>query len=137
MGKIFTSLLELRIRTLVQLNETIHESQAGFRNNYSTTDNMFVLQSLCQKYLRKPKHRFYAAFIDFRKAFNYVNRDKLLFMLLTKGIHGKIFHVLKDMYNKVSACVRVNGLKTDIFKTSSGVRQGCILSPVLFLFFIY
>lgn len=136
MGKIFTSILECRIRTWLELNEVIHECQAGFRNNYSTVDNMFVLQSLCQKYLRKPKHRFYAAFIDFRKAFDFVNRNKLLYILLSKGVHGKMFRVLKDMYSKVSACVSVGGMKTKIFNTSCGVRQGCMLSPVLFLFFI-
>ena len=118
------------------LHEILHECQAGFRADYSTSDNIFVLQSLCQKYLRKPKHRFYAAFIDFKKAFDFVNRNKLLYVLLTKGIHGKMFKLLKDMYDKVSACVKIGNKRSEIFNTSAGVKQGCMLSPILFIFFI-
>lgn len=66
-GKIFTSILERRIRNWTVVNDTIHEAQAGFRNDYSTTDQIFVLQFLCQKYLRKSNHRFYSCFVDFKK----------------------------------------------------------------------
>ncbi len=93
-------------------------------------------QALAGKYLRKPKHRFYAAYIDFKKAFDSVDRVKLLYMLLQKGIHGKLYTVIENMYNNVCASVKVGNGRTDIFHTTSGVRQGCMLSPLLFIFFI-
>ena len=52
------------------MNQIINEAQAGFRNGYCTTDNMFTLHELIQKYLSKKKGRLYVLFIDFEKAFD-------------------------------------------------------------------
>lgn len=82
MGKIFTSILESRIKIW------LHE--VGFRHDYSIIDNVFVLQSLCQMYLSKPKHRFYA--------FDFVDRNQLVYAFLMKCVHGNSFRILKDMY---------------------------------------
>ena len=59
MGKIIMSILECRIRDWLDINDTLDESQAGFCKGYSTTVNIFVLQTLCQEYLRKSRHIFY------------------------------------------------------------------------------
>ena len=84
-GKLFNMILERRLRLWMELNELISEAQAGFRQDYSTTDNIFTLQGLATKYLCKPKGRFYAAFIDFKKAFDYVDR-KHYFMHFFKKV---------------------------------------------------
>ena len=54
------------------MNQIIDEAQAGFRNGYCTTDNMFTLHALIQKYLSKKKGRLYVLFIDFEKAFDNI-----------------------------------------------------------------
>ena len=59
-------------------------------------------------------------------------RDGLWQKLLTHGIQGKTFDVIKNMYNEIKSCVTVNGCSSGFFKCQQGVRQGENLSPLLF-----
>ena len=72
----------------------------------------------------------YAAFIDFRKTYDSINRSKLWLMLRDDGVSGKMLQAVKSIYNTVSS------VKTDWFNVNCGLRQGCILSPILFNLFI-
>ena len=60
----------------------------------------------------------------------------LLQQLVTYGIKGNFLNVIKSLYNQVKLCVRGNDSLTDIFPSSRGVRQGCLLSPVLFALYL-
>ncbi|XP_062595378.1 uncharacterized protein LOC134256716 [Saccostrea cucullata] len=70
-SKIFTSVLNKRLNLWSETQGLIPEEQAGFRQGYSTIDNIFTLQSIVQKYLTKKRGKVYCAFIDFSKAFDY------------------------------------------------------------------
>ena len=72
----------------------------------------------------------FGVFIDFKKAFDYVDRNALLYKLLSSGINGKFYNSVKSMLSDTSACVKLNGMLTDWFPVSSGVRQGDSSSPV-------
>ena len=78
----------------------------------------------------------FGVFIDFKKAFDYVDRNALLYKLLSSGINGKFYNSVKSMLSDTSACVKLNGMLTDWFPVSSGVRQGDSSSPTIFAFFI-
>ena len=67
-------------------NNIIDGAQAGFRPGYSTTDNLFTLQRIAQKYLTKTGGRFYCSFIDFSKEFDRINHEVLWRSLINKGI---------------------------------------------------
>ena len=56
--------------------------------------------------------------------------------MLVKGIGGKMWRVVRNLYREVGSCVRLGEERTDWFKLEEGLRQGCILSPVLFSVFI-
>ena len=114
----------------------IVENQAGFRKNYSTTDQIFNLYTVIQKCMSKNKQKIYVAFIDFRKAFDSVNHEILLTAVYSKGVKGKFFGALKVMYESLVSCVRVNNELSDVFECPIGVRQGCVMSPTLFSLFI-
>jgi hypothetical protein len=114
-GKIFTTVLNSRLKTWAEETNAIDECQAGFRNGYSTTDKNFVLQSIVQKYLDRKRSKFYCAFIDFSKAFDTVNRTKLWYVLIKKGLHGKMIKILEDMYAQVKSSVRVGKCRTSFF----------------------
>ena len=90
LGKIYFSILNKRLAIWVEDYIKLSEEQAGFRKGYSTLDNIFVLNALIQKYLSKRKGRFYVAFIDFRKAFDSVDRKRLLILLEKIGLSGNI-----------------------------------------------
>ena len=140
-SKLYSSIINERLSRFCEDNDLIPEAQAGFRKGYSTIDNIFTLQSLVQKYLTKQGGRFYTLFVDFSKAFDCIDRVKLLFVLLHKGVHGKMFQSLQSMYKSVKAAVKVGNKIgphkiTDYFDCLTGVKQGCILSPLLFSMFL-
>ena len=112
------------------------EEQAGFRKGYSTFDNIFVLQSLIQKYCSRKGGRFYAIYVDFSKAFDTIPHALLFYQLMNNGVHGRVLKVLKSMYKSLESCVRTPGGITDYFKCSIGTRQGCMLSPTLFSLYV-
>ncbi len=84
----------------------------------------------------KNKISTYAAFIDFKKAYDSVHRATLWRKLQYMGVNGKLFNAVKSLYDSVSACVRVNGFTTEWFDVQSGLRQGCCLSLYYFNYFI-
>ena len=94
------------------------------------------IPSYIQKYLSKPKGRFYCLYVDFAKAFDTIDHSKLLTCLADRGIGGKLLRILKSMYSKLHSCVQSSAHFTEFFPCNVGTRQGCILSPVLFSLFI-
>ena len=74
------------------------------------------------------------AFIDFKKAYDTVNRNVLWSVLLRAGVHGKMFKMIQAMYSSVKACVlgsSKNG-HSRLFECLQGLKQGCVVSPILF-----
>ena len=118
-----------------EANGLIHEEQNGFRQKRSCSDHIFTITSVIRNKLND-NTSVYAAYMDFRKAFDLVNRDMLLFRLLECGIDGKIYNAIKNIYSRATCAVRINDCMTDWFETSQGVKQGDNLSPTCFLTFI-
>lgn len=136
LGKVFATILNKRLSGWASENNKIDEVQSGFRAGYSTIDNVFVLFSIVQKYLLKRSGKLYVCFVDFRKAFDCVNRAILWNTLRKAGVGGKMLRILQSMYKSVRSCVRCPDSITDFFECPIGVRQGCVLSPTLFSFLI-
>ena len=80
---------------------------------------------------KKFKKSTFCAFIDFKKNYDTINRSILWKRLSDIGISGKMIQAIKSLYACVKSCVRLNSYKTDC-----GLRQGCVLSPLLFNLFI-
>ena len=112
LGKLFTSILNNRIFTLLEDGHLLGEEQTGFRPKYSTLDNVFVLKNIIDFYLINRK-RLYCAFVDFKKAFDLIDRISLWFKMLKIGIHGKIFRVIRNIYDSAKSCISVNGKFSD------------------------
>ena len=74
--------------------------------------------------------------MDFKKAFDSVDHKLLLQLLVTYGIKGNFLNVISSLYVQVKSCVRGNDSLTNIFPCNRGVRQGCLLSPVLFALYL-
>jgi uncharacterized protein YacL (UPF0231 family) len=136
-SKLYSHILNTRLNNWIEENEVIGENQAGFRRTYSTIDHVFTMYALIQRQLLYHK-KLYAAFIDFRKAFDSVVREKLWNILSKNGIKNdnKMYKAIVSMYRVVKARVRVGGDLTEFFMCPRGVKQGEITSPVLFSLFI-
>ena len=113
----------------------MHENQCGFRANYSTSDNIFVIHCIIE-YLRVRKLKTYCAFIDFQKAFDSVWSVGLWSKLLSVNVTGKIFNIIKNMYDDIKSCISYNGETSAFSACKNGLRQGENLSPLLFSIFL-
>ena len=103
------------------------EAQAGFRKSMTTVDNVFVLHRLISHMLNGGK-RFFCAFIDFTKAFDYVIRYMLWYKLIKLGVKGQILKVIKSMYENIKSRVKSHNELSDEISCCLGVRQGeCFL----------
>ena len=78
----------------------------------------------------------YVCFVDIKKAVNSVDHKLLLQQPVTYGIKGNFLRVISSLYDKVKSCVRGNHSLTNMFPCNRGVRQGCLLSPVLFALYL-
>ena len=118
-----------------QVERIIAEDEAGFRAVRSTTEQIFDLQILCEKYLLHQKD-LYHVFTDFKKAFNRVWHAALWTTMKKYNISTNLIPVIKNLYNEATSAVLFNGSIGDWFRTTIGVRQGCLLSPTLFNIFL-
>ena len=134
-SKIFTRILNVRLQKWADDNKLKSEEQAGLRRGYSTIDNAFIFNSFVQKYLDK-RRKVYVAFIDYRKAFDSVNRSVLWKILCKNDIIGKMLVIRQGIYEDVRCNVRCDKGETIFFQSLSGLKQGCILSPLLFSYLI-
>ena len=134
-SKIFMKIINKRLVQWADTEDKIREEQAGFTKGKSTIDQIFIFQSLVSKYLSKKKGRFYCVYVDFTKAFDNVPHSHLFYSLLTGGLHGKVINVIRNMYSKLYSCVQSSdGILCDSFVCKKGTRQGCLLSPFMFIF---
>ena len=127
--------LNKRLQTWASDDFLISEEQAGFRKGYATVDNAFIQQSLIRNCLDR-KRKLYVAFIDYKKVFDSINRNALWKILEQNGIDGKMLAVLKSIFNEVVSCVRSDIGTTKYFNCWKGLKQGCILSPIVFSYII-
>ena len=74
----------------------------------------------------------YSCFIDYSKAFDCVQHQKLLAIMKEMGFPTHVIQLIKMLYADQQAAVRIDGETSDWFDIKRGVRQGCILSPYLF-----
>ena len=91
---------------------------------------------MCSRTRIKKKRDTFVVFIDFSKTYDRVDRTLLWFKLIMLGISGRMLEALKSLYNEVKCSVRINGQMSDWFDVKIGLKQGCILSPLLFNIFI-
>ena len=90
---------------------------------------------ILEKYLQRQQD-LYQVFIDFKKAFDRVWHEALWATMKKYNISTNLIQVIKNLYNKATSVVFINGSIKDWFRTTVGVRQGCLLSPTLFNIFL-
>ena len=135
-SKTYSALINNRIVKYCEMLGLFPDEQNGFRSNRSCEDHIFTLTSVLKNRIANKKSTF-CAFIDLEKAFDWLNRDLLLYKLIEHNIDGNMYRTIKSMLSRTSSCVRIsNELQSNWFKNNYGVRQGDCLSPTLFSLYI-
>jgi hypothetical protein len=111
------------------------DNQFGFKSEHSTDMCVFSLKEILQNYVSNGSP-VYMCFMDASKAFDTVNHWILYEKLINRGIPLSIIRLLLDWYRKQECFVRWAGHKSSSFNVSNGVRQGGVISPILFNLFV-
>ncbi|CAB0035830.1 unnamed protein product [Trichogramma brassicae] len=134
--KIFTQIIHERLYSWCEDNRLLPEFQSGFRRGRSCQDNIFVLSTIIENRIRRPKAKVYTLFVDFKRAFPSVNHDLLFQKLHSLGISDKFVHFLYKLYTNAKMAVKKEHSKTSLMDISEGLLQGEVLSSTLFALFI-
>ena len=135
MGKLFTSILNERLKQYSETNHLINEIQAGFRQAYSTLDHIYLLKCIIDLFKWR-KRKLFCLFVDYKKAFDMVWREGLWYKLVRDNVNVKLLNVIHSMYNDMKSCVMVNQQMSDTFTCNMGMRQEENLSCLLFAFYV-
>ena len=113
------------------MNCELPDVQASFRKGRGTRDQIVNICWIIRK-AREFQKNISFCFIDFTKAFDCVDHNKLWKILKEMGISDHLTCLLRNLYAGQEATVRTGHGTTDWFQIRKGVHQGCILSPCLF-----
>ena len=132
-GKMYAKILEQRTRSKTE--HLPSDAQFGFRKGRGCTDAIFALRQLCERTIEYGRD-LHLVFVDQEKAFDRVNRDKLLKVLEQYGVMGQLLDNIRAIYANSRSAVRTASGTSDWSPVTSGVRQGCNLSPLLFVIYM-
>ena len=121
----------LQARLQQYMNHEIPDIQVGFRKDRGTRDQIANIHWITGK-AREFQKNIYFCLIDYTKAFDCVDHNKLWKILKEMGIPDQLTYLLRNMYAGQEATVRTRHGTTDWFQIGKGVCQGYILSPCLF-----
>ncbi|KAK3567195.1 hypothetical protein QTP86_012679 [Hemibagrus guttatus] len=125
--KVWERVVEARLRKVVE----ICEQQYGFMPRKSTTDAIFALRILMEKY-RDGQRELHCVFVDLEKAYDRVPREELWYCMRKSGVAEKYVRVVQDMYERSRTVVRCAVGQTEEFNVEVGLHQGSALSSFLF-----
>lgn len=129
MLKLFLKVIHRRIYQ--KCEKQISQNQFGFMKAVGTREALFGVQVLIQR-CRDVNCDVYACLIDYEKAFDRVQHQKMINILNDADLDDKDLRIISNLYWNQTACMRLDDEQTEQVKILRGVRQGCILSPLIF-----
>lgn len=133
--KIFTVMVAMRLSNLMEVNHLFIDEQGGFRQGQEAIAQFVALAEIVRRRHLSDK-KTWIIFIDFKKAFDKVMHEALFEKLSALGIRGKLLNIIKEIYSTSYASAKVGGINGKAYRMKRGTRQGCPLSPILFIIFI-
>ena len=128
-SKVMLKILQARLQQYV--NRELPDVQAGFRKGRGTRDQIVNISWIMEK-AREFQKIIYFCFIDYAKAFDCVDHNKLWIILQERGILAHLTCLLRNLYAGQEATVRTGHGTTDSVQVGKVVHQGCIFSACLF-----
>ena len=128
--KIFSRVLANRVHSVI--SDLIHTDQAAYVSGRKITDHIRLTDELIN-FTHKNRIPGILVSLDFKKAFDSISRKSILAALELFGFGSTFQGYVETMLNDSEACIKNGGWLSDWFSTTKGVRQGCVLSPLLFI----
>ena len=132
---VFASLFEHIILNKIAHLLTSDHLQYGYKARHSTAHALYVLRS-CIDYFTEHGSNVFVAFLDCSKGFDKVDHSGIFIKLLQRNVPLCLLNVIMFWYRKLSSVVKWNNVYSRSFAVTSGVRQGGVLSPRLFLLYV-
>ena len=132
-GKVFGRVIEARLRAYCEKRGLLSDCQYGFRAGRACRDALLIFSEVVE---RRGGKTVFAGFLDIAKAYPSVWRGGLWKRLLELGVRGRMWRVLRSLYSKYEVGVRVGGTVDEWYEEFVGVREGCVVSPLLFAIYI-
>ena len=134
-GKVLLKIVANRLSDYCETHGILPDEQCGFRPERSTVDMLFVVRRL-QELARRRRIPLYMCFVDLQKAYDSVDRELLWKVLARAGVPEEMIAVIRQFHDGMKAQVRMDdGELSDWLEVTQGLRQGCVLSPLLFNIF--
>ncbi|KAI7936225.1 hypothetical protein MJO29_015528 [Puccinia striiformis f. sp. tritici] len=134
-GKLLLTIVAIYISQLLEKRNFFSPAQAGFRNGQEAISHVIALTEIIRR-RRAAGLSTYVLYIDFQKAFDRVPHEGLWARLAEIGIHPDLIEIIKKGYDNSSIQCRLGGKLSRPFTRAIGTRQGCPLSPLLFIIFV-
>lgn len=132
MYKMYTGVLTARLMKEVEEKGTIPPNQVGFKKGLRTMDNIYILNYVINRQVKRKGGKLKALLIDFKAVFDSVDREMLMRVLEERGIRKDLRDRVEEMLRETKSRVRIEREVGENFWTAKGVRQGCPLSLILF-----
>ena len=134
--KAMCTVIKERVVKVAEEKGLMSEEQCGFRKGRGCRDQLLTLMLLGKMKMTAKKRGMFGAFIDLKKAYDTIDQAKIWTHLQSMGLGGRLITLMEAAYKDVKCEVRVGGAMSEAFEVRAGLRQGCVLSPILFSLYI-
>merc|ERR1711874_410490 len=133
-SKIVCTILRKKIEDFLKEKGIVYNNQFGFTEGGRVEHCMFMLDyiaNMTYEKVKKAKHSMHGAFIDFKKAYDSIDRKKLIEVLIGFNINPLIIDLIVQMYQEDNTIIKLGNMNRKI-EVTGGIRQGCCISTLLF-----
>ena len=128
--KIFSRVLAVRMQSVI--HKLVHSNQCGYIRNRSISDHHRLIDDVL-RFCESENVSGLLVSLDFRKAFDTVSKSCIIAVLKKFNFGPNFIGFVETTLNNTETCIKNAGWLSSFFPTGRGVRQGCILSPLLFI----
>ena len=128
--KIYAAIIQKRLSKT--LDKYLQSTQYGFRKDKSTADAIQIIRRVAE-HGQQTSNKLHMVLLDWEKAFDKVDRDKLMESLERMSVNKKYINIIKSLYKDTLFKIEIEGISSKWMAQETGIRQGCPLSPYLFL----
>ena len=134
--KIFLKIIANRLQSAAEASDILGNIQMGFRPRMGCADNLFIMDTIMEIMKKSKTKKYVMALLDISKAYDRVSRPLLWEKLEAYGMPKRMIEVIRAAYRNAGSCVMFQEVKTERKAIPLGLKQGCVMSPILFSLYL-